>query len=121
MRNRFPAIDRQHWVKEKLRAWYWGHTAAAAEQHFQGITLNCESSDDGETRLWGRFLRQWRQEILGYFRFPLTNGFTEGCHIKNKLLKRLSYGYRNIQVYICKILLGFLPHSADALAPHLLT
>jgi hypothetical protein len=34
--------------------------------------------------------------------------------------KRPSYGYRNVQVYLRKMLLGFLPVSHAVLAPHLL-
>ena len=54
--------------------------------------------------LWGRTLR-------------ITNGFTEGCHTKVKLLKRLSYGFRNVEVYRRKMLLGFLPKTAAVLEP----
>jgi len=38
-----------------------------------------------------------------------TNAYTEGVHTKIKLLKRASYGLRNIEVYVKKMLLGFLP------------
>ena len=69
--------------------------------------------------LWARTLRRWDREILGYLQYPLSNGYTEechceqseaSCHTKVKLLKRLSYGFRNVEVYIRKMLLGFLPH-----------
>ena len=80
-----------------------------------------EASDDPTVWLWARTLRRWRREILGYFTLPVTNAFTEGCHTKIKLLKRMSYGFRNVQVYLRKMLLGFLPVSFAVLAPHLLT
>ena len=57
-----------------------------------------EASDDPSVWIWARTLQRWRREIMGYFELPITNGFTEGCHTKIKLLKRLSYGYRNVQV-----------------------
>ncbi len=38
-----------------------------------------------------------------------TNAYTEGVHTKIKLLKRASYGLRNIEVYVKKMHLGFLP------------
>lgn len=78
-----------------------------------------EASDDSTVWAWTRTLRGWRKEIMGYFDLPITNGFTEGCHTKIKLLKRLSYGYRNVQVYLRKMLLGFLPTSPAVLSPHL--
>jgi len=49
---------------------------------------------------------------------PITNGFTEGCHTKVKLLKRISYGFRNVEVHRRKMLLGFLPSTFPALTPH---
>ncbi|HQE25607.1 MAG TPA: transposase [Candidatus Atribacteria bacterium] len=42
---------------------------------------------------------------LNYFHNRTTNGYTEGC----KMLKRMSYGLRNVEVYWRKMLLGFIP------------
>ena len=33
--------------------------------------------------------------ILNSFCYPVTNGFTEGCNNKIKVLKRNAYGYQN--------------------------
>jgi len=121
LQERFPVIAEQHWVKEQLRQLYHCPTPQQAEAHLQRILLGCEAADDLQTVLWGKSLRHWRKEILAYFRIPITNAYTEGCHTKIKLLKRLGYGYRNVQIYIRKMLLAFLPRSFDALAPHLLT
>ena len=71
--------------------------------------------------LWAHTLRRWDQAILGYFQYPMHHGFTQGCHTKVNLLKRLSYGFRNAEVYRRKVLLGFLPCSFETLAPHFLT
>jgi transposase len=49
-------------------------------------------------------------EALGFIH--TTNGFTEGCHTKIKMLKRVSYGLRNMEVYWRKMLLGFVPSSS---------
>jgi transposase len=41
-----------------------------------------------------------RQEpILNYFHERTTNGFTEGYHTEIKMLKGVSYGLRNVDVY----------------------
>jgi transposase len=53
--------------------------------------------------------QHWCKERPGYFEVSIANGFTEGCHTKIMLLKRLSYGYRNVEVYRRRMLLGFLP------------
>jgi hypothetical protein len=43
-------------------------------------------------------------EALGFVH--TTNGFTEWCHTKIKMLKRISYGLKNVDVYWRKMLLG---------------
>lgn len=117
----FPTLKEHHWLKEQLRALYRCDDVTTAEQRWHTLLVGMEASDDAAVLQWARTLRTWRREILAYFRLRITNGFTEGCHTKIKLLKRLSYGYRNIHVYIRKMLLGFLPTSFPILAPHLLT
>ena len=51
------------------------------------------------------------EEILNYFDNRTPTGFVEGVHTKIKLLKRLSYGLRNPQVYVEKLELGFVEHK----------
>lgn len=117
----YPAIAAQYWVKEKLRELYRCADLEAAERHLQLIIANCKAADDVETVLWGRWLRDWRREILACFNVRITNGYTEGCHTKFKLIKRVSYGFRNAEVYIRKMMLGFLSVRSLHLQPHILT
>jgi transposase len=49
------------------------------------------------------------EEILNYFDNKTTNAYTEGVHTKIKMLKRTSFGFRNIDVYIKKMMLAFIP------------
>lgn len=119
LRRRYPTLAEQHWIKERLRELYHAPDRRAAEARWTHLLVVMEASDDAAVLLWARTLRRWRKEILGYFELPITNGFTEGCHTKIKLLKRLSYGYRNVQVYLRKMLLGFLPSDQASLRPHL--
>ena len=117
----YPTIAAQYWVKGKLRGLYRCPDIGAAERHLELILTNCEAADDVETVLWGRWLRDWGREILAYFDVRITNGYTEGCHTKFKLIKRISYGFRNAEVYIRKMMLGFLPVNSLHLQPHILT
>lgn len=48
--------------------------------------------------------RNWFQEILNSFDVPWTNGFTEGCNNKTKVLKRVCYGVRNFERFRNRIL-----------------
>jgi len=49
-----------------------------------------------------------RKTILNYFHERTTDGFTEGCHTKIKMLKGVSYGLRNVDVYWRRMLLKFV-------------
>lgn len=46
----------------------------------------------------------WLTGILNSFSTPITNGFTEGCNNKIKVLKRNAYGYRNFKRFRNRIL-----------------
>ena len=46
----------------------------------------------------------WQYGILNSFDYPYTNGFTEGCNNKIKVLKRNAYGYRNFKRFRNRIL-----------------
>jgi len=46
----------------------------------------------------------WSDGILNSFTCPYTNGFTEGCNNKIKVLKRTAYGYRNFKRFRNRIL-----------------
>ena len=46
----------------------------------------------------------WSTEILNAIRFPWSNGFTEGCNNKTKVLKRIAFGVRNFSRFRNRIL-----------------
>ena len=46
----------------------------------------------------------WQYGILNSFDYSYTNGFTEGCNNKIKVLKRNAYGYRNFRRFRNRIL-----------------
>lgn len=46
----------------------------------------------------------WAKPIFNTFDYPYTNGFTEGCNNKIKVLKRNAYGYRNFDRFRKRIL-----------------
>ena len=46
----------------------------------------------------------WFQEILNALDVPWSNGFTEGCNNKIKVLKRVSFGVRSFQNFRRRIL-----------------
>lgn len=51
-----------------------------------------------------RAIHNWGQLILNSFIVPFTNGYTEGCNNKTKVLKRVCYGLRNFHRFRNRIL-----------------
>ena len=49
-------------------------------------------------------IEEWKPEILHSFDCPYTNGYTEGCNNRIKVLKRNAYGYRNFGRFRNRIL-----------------
>jgi transposase len=63
-----------------------------------------ERSDLRPFRRTAATLRRWQQEVLNYWRYPLTNALVEGKHNRIKALKRRGYGYRNNRSFLLRIL-----------------
>jgi len=105
----YPNLKGFYWAKERLRDVYKARDKNEAAKLLDLIIMNLKASDDAELYRWGNTLKRWRQPILNYFDNKTTNAYTEGCNTKVKMLKRISFGLRNIEVYTKKIMLGFLP------------
>ena len=63
-----------------------------------------ESSQLPEFRECTRAIHNWGKLILNSFDVPFTNGYTEGCNNKTKVLKRVCYGVRNFSRFRNRIL-----------------
>jgi transposase len=105
----YPNLKGFYWAKERLRDVYRAKDKDEAAKLLDLIIMNLKASDDAELYRWGNTLKRWRQPILNYFDNKTTNAYTEGCNTKVKMLKRISFGLRNVEVYTKKIMLGFLP------------
>lgn len=46
----------------------------------------------------------WSAEIVNAIKYPWSNGFTEGCNNKTKVLKRVCFGFRNFSRFRNRIL-----------------
>jgi len=107
--DRYPGLKGFYWAKEKIRELYRQRSREEAIKLLDNIIFNLKSADDAELIRWGNTLKHWREPIVNHFNNHTTNGFTEGCNTKIKMLKRISYGLRNVEVYWRKMLLGFVP------------
>lgn len=107
--SRFPMLHYFYKVKEDLREMYRLKTKEEAAEKLKLLRLRMEAMDIIELKLWARSLRRHEKYILNYFNHRTTNAYTEGIHVKCKLTQRISFGFRNIEVYIRKAMLAFLP------------
>jgi len=105
----YPGLYEAYFVKEKLREFYKSEDMREAKRKMKWLIVFCENSHSKYTQDFGGTLTRWQQHILNHFVRRSTSAFTEGVHTKIKMIKRMSFGFRNIQNYIAKISLAFLP------------
>lgn len=98
-------------VKEKIRDLYRSRSRESAEKKFALILTYLVGIESKPLVTLRSTLVAWQPQILNHFDRGTSNGFTEGCHTKIKMLKRTSYGFRNRERYKIKMLLGFHPAS----------
>jgi len=107
--DKYPGLKGFYWAKQKIRELYRQENREETTKLLDNIIFNLKLADDAELIRWGNTLKHWREPILNYFDNHTTHGFTEGCNTKIKMLKRISYGLRNVEVYWRKMLQGFVP------------
>jgi len=107
--KKVPDLGVLWFFKEALREMYASNTKEQAQKRLDIIISGLYKQRSKITSDWARTLERWREPILNYFQYMITNGYTEGMHTKFKLLKRLGYGFKNKEVYIRKMALACLP------------
>lgn len=107
--QKHPALKEVYFVKEKVREMYECRTLKEAERKLNMLLSQLEYYEVGKLKEMRDTLLHWKPYILNFFEKRTTNAFIEGCHNKIKLIKRISYGFRNFENYVLKITLAFLP------------
>jgi len=105
---KFPVLRELWIIKNEVRKIYQRKNKGEARKQFNHCNMLMETSHHCSyiTSL-KKSLNRWKEQILNYYDRRTTNGFTEGCHTKIKMMKRISYGMRNVNTYIAKMMLGF--------------
>lgn len=104
MLRRDPSVRAAWTLKEELRALYRTSTAAQADVALNRWIADASASGLPSFVRTANTLRKWRQEVLNYWRHPITNAVVEGKHNRVKVLKRRAYGYRNERTFLLRIL-----------------
>ena len=95
---RYPELKRAWVLKESFREWYRGMNRSRAEERLASLEKTISNNSLPEFKELLHTLNNWREEILNYFDYPITNGFVEGKNNRIKTIKRMAYGYRNMDL-----------------------
>lgn len=116
---RFPILMTLWILKEDLRRMYDQHNKCMAAHRLRKIIDGYRNAPSGYARAFADTLTRWHEEILNFFDHRTTNAAVEGAHQKMELIERKSFGFKNIQTFISKILLAFIPLFFLFHHPHL--
>jgi len=101
----YPELRRGYRLKEDFGRWYRPRAKTEARAELRAWTNQVAEEGPAEFAelLW--MLNAWREEILNYFEFGLTNAFAEGKNTRTRAIQRQAYGYRNLANLNLRILL----------------
>ncbi|HHW17368.1 MAG TPA: ISL3 family transposase [Firmicutes bacterium] len=111
IKHRFPALYELYQLKEDLRDIVRCNDESRAQQLLTRWLINADNAQNAEGRVWANTIRAWRQELLNLVHFTAqgrryTNGYIEGKIAAIKMIKRISFGFRNRMSFIKKAFLG---------------
>lgn len=99
-----PTLSSAHYLKEAFLKILDCEDKASAKKLLSGWILDAQNSGIESFVKCASTMINWSVGILNSFDFQYTNGFTEGCNNKIKVLKRNAYGYRNFSRFRNRIL-----------------
>ena len=100
----YPELREAWLLKESFRGWYQTPDRGQAGEKLVLLEEKIACSSLPEFKELLRTFRNWREEILNYFDYRITNGFVEGKNNQIKTIKRMAYGYRNMDNFRLRIL-----------------
>ena len=104
MFNISPRLARAYDLKNRFLAFMHCGGSAEGRKLLSHWLLLAQVEDLPEFETSVTACTNWSQEILNALDYPWTNGFTEGCNNKIKVIKRLSYGVRNFNRFRNRLL-----------------
>ncbi len=92
-------------LKEKFYSFMDSKNSEEARKRLHEFGLFAAATNLQEFEPLYSVLRNWSNYILNSFDCGYTNGFTEGCNNKIKVLKRIAFGYRSFRNFRQRILM----------------
>ena len=97
-------ISRAYFYKEQFLKILNNKDTESAKQAMSEWIQNAENCGIPQFEKCAETMRNWYKGIINSFTTTITNGFTEGCNNKIKVLKRNAYGYQNFKRFRNRIL-----------------
>ena len=105
-------ISRAYWYKEEFLKIIYHKDSESAIIALNEWIENAECCGIPQFEKCAKTMRNWYTGIVNSLSLPITNGFTEGCNNKIKVLKRNAYGYKNFKRFRNRILHIFSHQSS---------
>lgn len=100
-------LSAAYFLKEDFYKLLKAKTKEQAKKHLLEWIEEAEESELPEFKSAITAYRNWFPQIINSCCQPITNGYTEGCNNKIKVLKRNAYGYQNFERFRKRILFMF--------------
>lgn len=99
-----PKLRQAYWVKEMFYTFMGSKDLQEAKTNLRNWNLCVGVVDLEEFTKCFEMINRWQPYILRAFSLGFTNGYTEGCNNRIKVLKRNCYGVRNFTRFRNRIL-----------------
>lgn len=103
LKNHFE-LNCVYQFKERLYEIYRTKGYARAREGLERMILQMKESSLLELKKLSETFKRWKEEILNYFVYKYTNGFTERMNGTGKLVQRRAFGYKSFRNYRLRVL-----------------
>lgn len=100
-------LSTAYFLKEQFYELLKSTSQEQAKKQLSDWIIEAEESEIPEFASSITALKNWFKPIINSTAQPISNGFTEGCNNKIKVLKRNAYGYRSFERFRKRILFMF--------------
>jgi transposase len=98
-------LHKVYLLKEELRLSFWSQpTKETARDFIEGWIAEAKSLDIKPLTTFAETIESRIDCILGWYDHPITTGPLEGLNNKIKVLKRVAYGYRDLEFFTLRLL-----------------
>lgn len=104
MLGKSKTLKDAYWLKEEYFTLFTSEDRGTFQERLKSFAAHVENCGLKPFRRLLRTTEEWKEEIWLGIETGFNNGFTEGCNNTIKVLKRISYGFRNFDNYRRRIL-----------------